>query len=294
MLNIRQNILLASFTSWQVGGPAEYFFLPQNLDELKAAVAWAEEQKMPVSVLGGGSNVLVSDQGIKGLVLCLKKFTGTQVEEKNGFLCIQAHAGTAKSELLRIFLKYKLAPALFLAGLPGDVGGGVVMNAGVAEKFQPREFEEIVDFVAVLKANGTVVRFHKDSLNWSYRHSAGWEPGIIVEVGFRWRIQIQSDILNQVKIANKTRLSKQPLDLPSCGSVFVNPQGHKAAQLIDACGLKGFTFGGAQVSQKHANFIVNIGNAKASDFVEVIDHIQKIVLLEKQVSLRTEVIKLGF
>ncbi len=294
MLDISQNVSLASYTTWLVGGAAEYFFLPQNLGELQAAVLWARERELPVTILGGGSNVLVSDAGVKGLVICMKKMTGTEIEEKNGFLHIKAMAGTSKSELLKIFLKYKLAPALFLAGLPGDVGGGVVMNAGVAEKFEPREFEEIIEFVDVLKHDGAVVRYPKEKLNWNYRHSSGWEPGIVVSVGIRWRMQIKQDILNQVKAANKIRLSKQPLDLPSCGSVFINPQGHKAAQLIDSCGLKGFRIGGAEVSLKHANFIVKIGEAKASDFLDVITHVQKTVLKEKNIQLKTEVVKFGF
>ncbi len=294
MIEIKDQVSLAPLTSWLVGGPAEHLALPRNLEELKEAQAWAQQRNLPVTVLGGGSNVLIADEGVRGLVIGLKNFTGTQVSEADGHLLIEAWAGSGKSELLKIFLKYKLAPALFLAGLPGDVGGGVVMNAGVAENFQPREFVEITEWVEILRPDGQVERLQKPDLQWAYRHSDGWQPGIITRVGLKWPLQPDPHILEQVKQANKTRLSKQPLDMPSCGSVFVNPPGHKAAQLIDSCGLKGFAIGGAQVSLKHANFIVNTGQAKASEIWQVIDHVRDCVQKQRGVSLQTEVVKIGF
>lgn len=290
---IQKNIPLAPYTSWLVGGAAEYFSLPVTLEEVIQAQAWALQQKIPVTILGGGSNVLISDRGIQGLTICLKKFSGITTASVDGNLKITALAGTAKSELLKVFLKNKLAPALFLAGLPGDVGGGVVMNAGVSENFLPREFVEITEWIEVLKPDGKIERLDANQIQWRYRHSEGWQPGIIVRVGISWPQKEDTTILDQVKNANKIRLSKQPLDMPSCGSVFVNPVGHKAAQLIDTCGLKGFRIGGAQVSQKHANFIVNTGNATADQIWQVIEHVKKTVLEQKSVALITEVIRLG-
>jgi UDP-N-acetylmuramate dehydrogenase len=276
-----------------VGGPAEYFCLPKNIEELQQAQDWARQKNMPIQILAGGSNVLVADEGVPGLTICLKNFSGTQVEIIDGQLRIVAMAGTSKSELLKIYLKYKLAPALFLAGIPGDVGGGVVMNAGVAENFKPREFVELVEWIEVLKPNNQVRRYQNSEIQWSYRHSSGWQSGIIVNISLLWPNLPDDQILDQVRQANKIRLSKQPLDMPSCGSVFVNPPGHKAAQLIDSCGLKGFTVGGAQVSQKHANFIVNIGNAKAKEIWQTICHVQEVVRKNKAVDLKTEVVLLG-
>ncbi len=294
MMDIKSNVQLAPLTSWLVGGPAEFLCLPENLEDLKQAQQWAQQQNLPVTILGGGSNVLISDQGIRGLVIALKNFGGTSVQEAGGRLQITAWAGTGKSELLKIFLKHKLAPALFLAGLPGDVGGGIVMNAGVAESFTPREFVELTDWIEILRPDGSVQRMENRELHWSYRHSTGWQPGILIRAGFSWQLQADPTILDQVRQANKVRLSKQPLDMPSCGSVFVNPVGHKAALLIDSCGLKGFTVGDAQVSMKHANFIVNKGLAKASDILQVIEHVQATVLSQKNVRLQTEVVRLGF
>ncbi|MBS1970120.1 MAG: UDP-N-acetylmuramate dehydrogenase [Bdellovibrionales bacterium] len=295
-MEIKKNVSLAEYTSWMVGGPAEYFCLPETEADVREALLWAHNNNQPVTLFGGGTNVLISDKGIRGLVMCLRRFSGVESKEVNGRLEITAMAGTAKSELLKVFLKNKLAPALFLAGLPGDVGGGVVMNAGVAEGFVPREFVEITDWVEVLRLkDGQFItqRFTKDQIHWEYRHSKGWQPGVITRVGLSWPMQPDATILDQVKSANKTRLSKQPLDMPSCGSVFRNPTGHKAAQLIDGCGLKGYTVGGAQVSLKHANFIVNLGEAKAMDMWHIIEHVRSTVKSLKSVELQTEVVRLG-
>lgn len=290
---IQSQVVTAPYTSWLVGGVAEYFALPTTEDQLSKAWQWAQDQRMPVTILGGGSNVLVSDEGIPGLTLCLKNFRDLKTREESGRLHIEVLSGAGKSELLKAFLKHKLAPALFLAGIPGDVGGGVVMNAGVAESFVPREFCEIIDWFDVLKPDLKIQRYSHKDIRWEYRHSYNWQPGIITRVGISWPLEPDEAILQKVKDANRTRLSKQPLDMPSCGSVFINPDGHKAAQLIDSCGLKGFAVGGAQVSPKHANFIVNTGRATATELWQVIQHVSKTVLEKKNIQLKTEVVLLG-
>lgn len=295
-MEIKSNIPLAEYTSWMVGGNAEFFCLPETVEDVQEGVRWAHEKGVPLTFFGGGTNILISDKGLRGLVMCLRRFSGTEVRESNGRLEITAKAGTGKSELLKIFLKHKLAPALFLAGLPGDVGGGIAMNAGVGEAFVPREFVEITDWVEVLRFEngvGQIHRFEKGDIHWEYRHTSGWQPGIVTRVGISWPLTPDPTILEQVKAANKSRLTKQPLELPSCGSVFRNPPGHKAAQLIDGCGLKGFTIGEAQVSLKHANFIVNLGDATAADILGVIEHVKSTVKREKNVELQTEVVRMG-
>lgn len=284
---------MAPLTSWQVGGPAEYLGLPRTVEEISLCQEWAKTKGFKLHILGGGSNVLISDEGLCGLTLCLKNLVGVEILSTSPKLELSVMAGTGKSELLKIFLKHKLAPALFLAGLPGDVGGGVVMNAGVAESFVPREFTEITSWIEVLKPDGSLKRYSHADLQWRYRHSSGWQPGIIVRVGISWPAEPNDEILAKVKEANRVRLQKQPLDSPSCGSVFVNPPGHKAAQLIDASGLKGFSVGGAQVSTKHANFIINTGQAKASDIKSVIAHVKKSVKEKTGVDLQTEVVFMG-
>lgn len=291
-LEIKKNVGLAQYTSWLIGGPADFFVQPQSLDEIKKCIQWAADNHHPITVLGGGSNVLISDKGIRGLVIHLSKFTGTIIEEKEGRLHIFSLSGTPKSELLKIFLRYKLAPALFLAGLPGDVAGGVVMNAGVAELYSPREFNEIVDWIRVLRGQ-TIHTYTRDQLKWSYRHCEGWKPGVIVEVGISWPLLRDDSVLEKVREANTNRLKKQPLDKPSCGSVFINPEGGKSGQIIDSCGLKGFKIGNAQVSEKHANFIVNLGSATATDTRKLIEYVQKTVKEKTGFNLKTEVVFLG-
>jgi UDP-N-acetylmuramate dehydrogenase len=291
---ISENVVLAPYTSWQIGGPTQFFAAPSDFQMLKDCYAWALNQRLKVTLLSGGSNVLVSDQGIRGLVICFKNYKKIEVKEMNNFLYLYCEPGVPKSELLKTFLKYKLDPALFLAGIPGDVAGGVVMNAGVSENFQPREFCEIVEEISVLKPDLSTQTYKNSDLSWSYRHSKNWEPGIIFSIKIKWPLIANTEILSEVKKANQVRLQKQPLDKPSCGSVFVNPTGYKSAQLIDQCGLKGFRIGDAQVSEKHANFIVNLGSATAHDTISVIKHVQEKVLEKFAVTLKTEVVLLGF
>ncbi|MFN8847884.1 MAG: UDP-N-acetylmuramate dehydrogenase [Bdellovibrionales bacterium] len=296
MIKILENEKLAPYTSWLIGGVADYFCLPKSVEELKEAWTWAESQNLPVTWFGGGTNLLVSDLGVRGLTICLRQFSEIKTSVENNNLKIKCLSGTAKSELLKVFLKQQLAPALFLAGLPGDVGGGIVMNAGVAESFKPREFGELVESFKVLRRESGKFNestyYHHD-VKWSYRHCHGWGPGIITEVVLNWPLEKQEGILHSVKEANKSRLVKQPLDWPSCGSVFINPPQHKAAQLIEACGLKGFQIGDAQVSKKHSNFIINLGKATAADTWAVIQHVKKTVLSMQGVDLNTEVVRIG-
>ena len=292
-LSILKNVKLADYTSWLIGGAAEYFCLPTTVDELTEALQYAKLNHLKITVLGGGSNVLIADSGIKGLTIGFRKFSQITTEVKDGKIWINCLTGTSKSELLKTFLKNQLAPALFLAGLPGDVGGGIVMNAGVAEAFSPREFMELVDSIEVITVDGTIKVLKKSELKISYRHTDGWQPDILIRALISWPYEQNPQILQQVRDANKLRLSKQPLDMPSCGSVFKNPEGHKAAQLIDQCGLKGFRIGDAQVSLKHANFVVNLENATATDTWAVIQHVKKTVKEKLSVDLNTEVIRLG-
>jgi UDP-N-acetylmuramate dehydrogenase len=300
-LLIRQNIKLAPYTSWLVGGQADFLAEPTNEEEMRQAILFSCERQLPITFLGGGTNVLISDRGVRGLVVALKKYSAIQAREEEGRLKIEALSGTSKSELLKVFLKYKLEPAVFLAGVPGDIGGGVVMNAGVGEMIRPREFVEITDAIETWQwdTSGVVQtqRFENADLSWSYRHCEGWRTqshaSFIAKVWLSWPLEPKDDVLLRVRAANQLRLTKQPLDMPSCGSVFVNPVGTSAGRLIEATGLKGFTIGGAKVSEKHANFIVNTGAATASDISQVISHVQNRVLAEAGISLKTEVVWLG-
>jgi UDP-N-acetylmuramate dehydrogenase len=290
---IKKDVNLSSLTSWQIGGRADFFCAPKNITELKQAYQWALEKNLPTTLLGGGSNVLISDRGVRGLVLSLKSLVGISILSELDFLELEVYSGTPKSELLKVFLKYKLPAALFLSGLPGEVGGGVVMNAGVSENIKPKEFCEIVNWIEVLKPDGSLQKYNTNELQWEYRQCKGWQPGIILRVGIKTPLNQDLGILKQVKEFNRVRLSKQPLDMPSCGSVFKNPEGHKAAELIERCGLKGFQIGQAQVSMKHSNFIVNLGKASSEDTWKLIQEVKSVVKDKTKIELHTEVVKLG-
>ncbi len=288
-LSVDRNIDLKKYNSWKIGGPADHFCLPQTIDEMIEAVKYAKDLRLPITILGSGSNVLIPDSGLQGLVICTKKFKGLEIQKTKEKLVITAMAGEPKFSLAKVFIKENLPPGIFLSGLPGDVGGGIVMNAGIAEQMSPHEFHEMTDWVEVLRGS-EIIRFEKDELQWSYRHCLGWEPGIIVRAGFSWSLaDVDKAIKDKAAMFAKTRKDRQPLEMPSCGSTFVNPPGNSAGRLIQDSGLKGFQIGDAQVSLKHANFLVNLGNATASDFVSLIAHIQKTVKDKFNIELKTEV-----
>jgi UDP-N-acetylmuramate dehydrogenase len=288
---------LAEHTTWKVGGAADWAVLPTSVEELREACLWASQKNIPITVLSGGSNVLVSDKGIEGLVILLQKFSKIESSEYvNSQFKAVCYSGTPKADLLKVFVKHRLSPAIFLAGLPGDVGGGVVMNAGVGHDVAPKEFCEItewIEYIDLATPDFKVKKKKTSELQWAYRKSAGWQPGIITRVGISWTEKSDDTVLKRLQEGNKRRMSTQPLQYPSCGSVFKNPPGDKSGRLIEECGLKGFRIGGAQVSEKHANFIINVGESTASDIEAVKSHVQKTVLEKKNISLETEYIYLG-
>jgi UDP-N-acetylmuramate dehydrogenase len=324
---IQSQVNLKSYNTWKTGGVAEFFALPDSLDQYKEAISWAVSNQHQITFLGQGSNSLISDQELKGLVLCSKKFehVDVQIETKSPsikldkdlssapkssssqntttdskeVLVLKCQAGALKYKVMRLFLKHNLSPSLFLSGIPGDVGGGVVMNAGVSENITPKEFSEVVKSFKVLKwklgsnFQFEIKEYQNSDIDWSYRSSKNWQPGFIYEVTLEAPLNPVEDMAEKVKAAIQNRKLKQPWDKPSCGSVFVNPPGHRSGQLIEATGLKGFQIGGAQVSYKHANFIVNTGNATSKDIHQVIEHVKLKVFEKFQIQLHTEVVYLG-
>ncbi len=292
-MKIKENVNLSIYTSWKTGGLAEYVAFPKTVDDVKEAFVFAKKNNLKITVMGHGTNLLISDDGIKGLVINTRKLSGVEPSFYNGCLKIKALAGTLKSEILKVFLKHKLSPAIFLAGIPGDVGGGIVMNAGIGEDVMPREFVEIAEWIRVVDAEKDTV-YKCEDLKWGYRTCQGWQPGVIVEVGLRWVGEVEESILEKVKAVNKKRLTSQPLELSNCGSVFQNPLPQRAGALIEGAGLKGFQIGGAQISKKHANFIVNIDNATSTDIYKLMTTVQSKVYEASGIKLKPEVVKLGF
>lgn len=297
-VHIEKNKTLKDLNWLRVGGVAEFFALPKTVEELKSAWQWAWQNKKKIWVISGGSNVLVQDGVLKGLMISLHDLKGVTKVETGENILLHCLAGTPKSEVAKYFLQNRLPPAVFLTGIPGDMGAGVVMNAGIGENRTPREFCEIVKQITVLRLDEIsgdcslhTIEGHK--IKWEYRHSSNWQPGIIIQVTVGWPNHPDLQVPDDVRAQTKKRVRTQPLDLPNCGSVFRNPLGHKSAQLIESCGLKGFRIGGAAVSLKHANFIVNDQGATASDIKKIIDHVRETVLAKKGVNLVTEVVTIG-
>ena len=291
-MQLKKNEPLKNWSWWKVGGLADYFCQPENPDQLKEALDWAEQNNQVFTVLGGGTNVLISDQGVEGLVISTVKLNHCSFEKKEKSLFINCSAGALKSQLMKVFKTHKLAPALFLSGLPGDVAGGVVMNAGVNRPFKPSEFSEIVKSFEVMKAEGSKL-YKKEDIKWSYRKSSGWEKGVIHKIQFKWPLEKVIDLNDKIKKEIQRRWATQPLNQASCGSVFKNPYPQFAGELIEKSGLKGLKRGEAQVSKKHGNFIVNLGSAKAQDIDYLIQEIRKIVYNKFAVYLEPEVHYIG-
>lgn len=296
--SIEKNKSLKKLNWWRVGGVVEFFASPKTLEELKSVWHWAWQNKKKIWLVSGGSNILMPDGVLSGVMISLHELKGITKIETGENIWIYCLAGTPKAEVAKYFLQNRLPPAVFLTGIPGDMGAGVVMNAGIGENRTPREFCEIVKRIVVLRLNENsgdfslhTIEGHK--IKWEYRHSSDWQPGIIVEVVVGWPNLPDLNVSNEVRVQTKKRVATQPLDLPNCGSVFRNPVGHKSAQLIESCGLKGFRVGGAAVSLKHANFIVNDKGATASDIKAVIEHVRETVFLQKGINLIAEVVTIG-
>ena len=292
MMKIIENKNLKEMSWWKVGGSAEFFCQPKNLSELQEGLKWAKENKKEFSVLGGGTNVLISDLGVKGLLISTALLSSYSENKTKNHLLITCGSGLLKTQLMKIFKSYKLAPALFLSGIPGDVGGGVVMNAGVSREFKPSKFSEIVKSFKTVSFEG-IKTYLKEDIKWSYRKSQGWQKAVIYEVDLEWPLIEEPDLNSQLKEELKKRRANQPLDKSSCGSVFKNPYPQFAGELIEKSGLKGLKQGYAQVSEKHANFIVNTGGAKSADIHKLIQTIKQTVFNKFAVSLETEVHYLG-
>ena len=290
-LKVKRFIALASYTTWHIGGKAEWFSQPNNISEIKSLIAWSNERKIPCTIIGAGSNLLINDEGIKGLVICLKKLHGYEINEKNGV--IEAFSGENIPSLARRAAKGGLHGLEWAAGIPGTLGGAVVMNAGA----QGGSFSDCIDSVKVLTINGgEQLELPVKDLNYAYRSSRLQKNQFIV-LSAKLKLEPGYDPQTILKTTNSNlqlRINTQPYDKPSCGSVFRNPMPYKAGKLIEELGLKGLCIGGAEVSKLHANFIVNKGDATAHDIDQLITVIQNKIQSAYGLQLHPEVKRLGF
>ena len=285
-IKIKTNEPLSRYTYTKTGGPADYLAFPTTRQELKDLLVRARKQKMPVTTLGNSSNLIIKDGGIRGLVIMLPQFNKIEVKQQQ----ITAEAGAAIIAVTKAASKASLTGLEFAAGIPGSVGGAIFMNAGA----YGGEIANVVSSIDEILPDGREVQISGSDLHFGYRHSVVQENhGIVVAATFNLQAGQQPQIQNKMDELNALRRSKQPLEYPSCGSVFKRPKGHFTGPLIIKAGLQGKSIGGAQVSNKHAGFIINTGNATATDYLQLIQLIQKTVKEKFAVQLETEVRIIG-
>ena len=286
---IQSQISLASQTSYKVGGDAQWYAAPKNWNELEASFEWYQSRDIPLTLLGAGSNLLISDRGLPGLVLSTRHFRGYEFDSETGILV--ADAGEAVAKLAWKAAKRGFKGLEWAVGIPGTVGGGVVMNAGAHTSCMA----DILVSATVLAPGGTIVELKPEELAYSYRTS-NLQGGDRLVVRATMQLEPGYTKAEIMELSNQNwtqRKTTQPYHLPSCGSVFRNPQPHAAAKLIEQLGLKGHKIGDAQIAHRHANFILNCGTATAKDIFELIRYAQEKVEYHWSVSLEPEVKLLG-
>ena len=281
---LEQDVNLARYCTWRVGGPAQYIFYPEDLQDL--SLFFAQGEAGPYTWLGLGSNVLIRDGGIPGTVIFTQDFLDEIVEIDDQTLLVQAGVPCAK--IAKFCARLGLADAEFFAGIPGTLGGALAMNAGA---YGGETWTCVVE-VETINANGVVQVRKPSEYQIGYRTAKGPEEWF-VSAKLHFKKGISREVAARIKELLHQRNESQPIGLPSGGSVFRNPPGNYAARLIESAGLKGFQISGAQVSPKHANFIINTGTARAADIEELIAHLQKTVYDLHGILLEPEVRILG-
>lgn len=277
---------MARHTTFRVGGPADVLFLPEGADQLIAALEAARSAGVPAHVIGNGSNLIVRDGGIRGLVIAIGEGM-SEITRRGDTICAQAGAALAK---VAAFAQAEgLAGLEFASGIPGTLGGGCAMNAGA---YGGQLSDVLIDARVLL--DGSVRTLSRDEMRMGYRTSLPLrEGGIVLSARFALTPDAPEAIAGRMRDLNARRRDKQPLNLPSAGSTFKRPEGHFAGALIEQAGLKGRAVGGAQVSPKHAGFIVNTGGATAADILALIGIVQDEVKARSGIALETEVRVLG-
>lgn len=278
---------LSRHTSFRVGGPAEIFVRPYTKEEFAQTWQLCRRHNIPITILGDGTNVLVADAGLPGVVISTNKMNDIALEAGQR---IRAQAGARLSKVAEAACKAGLAGFEFASGIPGTVGGAVYMNAGAYD----HDIGEFCECVTLLTADGTMIKTCEE-MGFGYRQSfIQGADALVLEAVFKLTPGIEADIRTKMSDLNSRRRRSQPLDYPSAGSTFKRPAGHYAGKLIQDSNLKGFTIGGAQVSEKHAGFVINTGKATARDIFDIIKAIREEVHANFGVWLEPEVKILGF
>ncbi len=276
-----------SYTTIGIGGPCIKMLFPREEKQLIKILKYLEKTHIPYFILGGGSNLLAGDKGYEGIIIHFPSYKGFEIEKENkNEVVLKAKAGTKVSEILTYSVKEGLSGFEFLAGLPATVGGIIKMNAGAFGKSVSEIVKEIT-----LYFKGKTFKIKSTPELWNYREFK--KEGIVLSASFKLKIDTPYGVKERIKNYIKKRKETQPISKKTFGSVFKNPPGNYAGKLIDLCGLKGYQIGDAQISKKHANFIVNLGKAKAEEVLELIKLAQKKVYEKFKIQLEPEVKFLG-
>lgn len=285
--NVRVNEQMKNHTSFKVGGPADILAIPQSADQLQKLYKFCVTSGIDVFVMGNGSNLIVRDKGLRGIVIKITDKIGScRVNGEE----MEAEAGILLSRLSKIALQNNLTGLEFASGIPGTLGGAVTMNAGAYGS----TMSDVVIKTEYLDKNGDTQILEGGEHNFGYRRSIiQLNKGIVVKSLIKLKKGIPEEIKSRMDELNKKRKEAQPLEYPSAGSIFKRPEGHFAGKLIQDCGLKGYSIGGAEVSGKHCGFIINKGGATAKDIINLIEYIQQTVFEKFNVQLETEVKIIG-
>lgn len=286
---INKNVSLKDYTSYKTGGNALYFADCISSDDVYYALKFACDNSLSYEVIGGGSNLLVSDDGYNGLIVCTKNLNRYIINTGKNIL--KCGAGIVLADLVLYACNHSLSGMEAMAGIPGSTGGACKMNAGAFNQ----EIKDTLLTVTFMNKDGSITTLENQEVGFGYRKSEALKDKIVLSAEFLYKNDKTSEeLLNIRKEILEKRKEKQPLHKPSCGSVFKRPEGNYAGTLIEKCGLKGYSIGGAVVSTKHANFILNENNATSSDIYNLIQHVIKEVKSQTGITLEPEVRLIGF
>lgn len=277
---------LSGYVNFKVGGPADILLIPENVEQVLKSINICNENNIPFYVIGNGSNILVRDGGFRGVVISLKKVNNITVDGNK----IIAECGAMLKAVSDKAMENSLKGFEFACGIPGTIGGAVFMNAGAYDG----EISHVIESADVIDENGNVITLTREELDFGYRSSLVMKKGyIVLSATFALQKGTVRTIKELVDDLTNKRESKQPLEYPSAGSTFKRPAGYFAGKLIQDAGLKGYSIGGAAVSEKHSGFVINKGNATAKDITDLIKHIQDEVKRQFDVDLHPEVRIIG-
>lgn len=285
-LEVLYNEEMSKHTSFKIGGQAECYIKIDKIEELQELLKISNKYKIPVTIIGNGTNILVKDNGIKGIVAKIN-IKNIEISEEKAIVTVGA--GNTLAEIAQILKNNNLSGFEELSGIPGTIGGAIRMNAGAHGK----EIKDVIISATAIDYNGNIREFTKEEMKLEYRNSIfSREKYIIISAKLQLTKGIKEEISTKMQEYANWRKEKQPLEYPNAGSTFKRGEGFITAALIDQCGLKGYAVGGAQISSKHAGFIINTGNAKAKDVLELVEIAKKEVLQKfgKEIQLEIEVL----